>query len=200
MSATQSRFGPAAWKRRRTRSGATDRTRVRCAPTALGTRGLLTPREDSPMRRLLARPPKLTVNSSFGEAYPSGRFTQLELVSNSELISEAKRHGLTVDDATLEDLDRHAAFTPVAFVGAEWHGDFFGPRWNLDALTFRDEVGYHRWSRYRFREEGARRVIALYSPWQLMYLKSALEDRLVLFTLPYILGRRERLLRGINNM
>jgi hypothetical protein len=41
------------------------------------------------MKRLLARPPKLTLNSSFAEASRSSRFTQLELISDSELISEA---------------------------------------------------------------------------------------------------------------
>lgn len=151
------------------------------------------------MKRLLVRPPKLTLTSSFAEAYRVGRFTQLELISHSELIAEAKKHDLTVRQDTLEELDRYGAFTPIAFVGADWHGDFYGPRWNLGAMTFRDEAGFQRWSRYRFREEGFRRVIVLYSPWQLMYLKSALEDRLVLFTLPYVLGRRDRLLRGLKN-
>lgn len=151
------------------------------------------------MRRLLARPPKLTLNTSFAEAYRDGRFTQLELISDRELISEAKKHDLSVRQETLEELDRSGAFTPVAFVGADWHGDLYSPRWNLGAMTFRDDVGFQRWSRYRFREDGFPRVIALYSPWQLMYLKSALEDRVVLFTLPYLLGRRDRLLEGIKN-
>ncbi len=151
------------------------------------------------MKRLLARPPELTLNSSFAEAYRSGRFTQLELMSDAELISEARKHDLTVRRETLEELDRYGAFTPVAFVGADWRGDFCGPRWNVAAMTFRDDAGFQRWSRYRFREDGFRRVTALYSPWQLMYLKSALEDRLVLFTLPYVLGRRDRLLRGLKN-
>jgi hypothetical protein len=151
------------------------------------------------VKRLLARPPKLTLNSSFAEAYRSGRFTQLELMSDSELISEARKHDVTIRQETLEELDRYGAFTPIAFVGADWHGDFYGPRWNVAAMTFRDEAGFQRWSRYRFREDGFPRVIALYSPWQLMYLKSALEDRLVLFTLPYVLGRRDRLLRGLKN-
>jgi hypothetical protein len=151
------------------------------------------------MKRLLARPPKLNLKTSFAEAYRDGRFTQLELFSASELIAEAKKHDLAVRDETLEELDRYGAFTPVAFVGADWAGDFYGPRWNLAAMTFRDEVGYQRWSRYAFREDGVRRVIALYSPWQLMYLKSALEDRLVLLTLPYVLGRRDRLLSGLKN-
>ncbi|MGI8974292.1 MAG: hypothetical protein ACR2HI_08975 [Gaiella sp.] len=96
-------------------------------------------------------------------------------------------------------MDRYGAFTPIAFVGGDWHGDFYGPRRNPDAMIFRDEAGFQRWSRYRFREEGFQRVIAIYSPWQLMCLKSALEDRLVLFTLPYVLGRRDRLLRGLRN-
>lgn len=151
------------------------------------------------MTRVLARPPELTLNSSFAEAYRSGRFTQLELMSDTELISEARKHDLAVRRETLEELDRYGAFTPVAFVGADWRGDFYGPRWNVAAMTFRDDAGFQRWSRYRFREDGFRRVIALYSPWQLMYLKSALEDRLVLFTLPYVLGRRDRLLRGLKN-
>lgn len=151
------------------------------------------------MKRILARPPKLTLRTSFADAYRGGRFTQLELISDAELIREAKGHDLTIRPETLEELDRHGAFTPVAFVGAEWHGDYFGPRWNLDALTFRDEAGFQRWNRYAFREDGFRRVIALYSPWQLMYLKSALEDRLVLFTLPYLLARRDRLLNAMKN-
>ena len=152
------------------------------------------------MRRLFARPPKLTLNTTFSEAYRSGRFTQLELIDDRELIREANKHGLAVRQETLEELDRHGAFTPVAFAGANWRGDFFGPRWSIADMTFRDETGFQRWSRYRFREDGCPRVIALYSPWQLMYVKSALEDRLVLFTLPYILGRRERLLRGLKGM
>ena len=96
-------------------------------------------------------------------------------------------------------MDRYGAFTPIAFVGGDWHGDFYGTARNPDAMIFRDEAGFQRWSRYRFREEGFQRVIAIYSPWQLMCLKSALEDRLVLFTLPYVLGRRDRLLRGLSN-
>jgi hypothetical protein len=151
------------------------------------------------VKRLLARPPKLTLSTSFSEAYRSGRFTQLELIDDRELVSEAKKHDLAVRQETLEELDRYGAFTPVAFVGANWRGDFFESRWNLDDMTFRDEAGFQPWGRYRFREDGVRRVIALYSPWQLMYLKSALEDRLVTLTLPYVLGRRERLLRGLKN-
>ena len=151
------------------------------------------------MRRLLARPPRLTLNTSFAEAYRSARFTQLELISHNTLIRAADQHGLAVQQETLEELDRYGAFTPVAFVGADWHGEVFGPHWNIDAMTFRDEAGFHRWSRYGFREDGVRRVIALYSPWQLMYLKSALEDRIAPFTLPFLLGRRDRLLRGIKN-
>lgn len=151
------------------------------------------------MKRLLARPPKLTLSTSFSKAYRSGRFTQLELIDDRELISEANKHDLAVRRETLEELDRYGAFTPVAFVGANWRGDFYEPRWNLADMTFRDEAGVQPWSRYRFREDGVRRVIALYSPWQLMYLKSALEDRLVTLTLPYVLGRRERLLRGLKN-
>src|SRR6266550_3205226 len=104
------------------------------------------------MKRLLARPPKLTLNSSFAEAYRSSRFTQLELISDSELISEAKKHNLAVRQETLEELDRYGAFSPIAFVGSGWHGDFYGPRWNIAAMTFRDEAGFQRWSRYRFRE------------------------------------------------
>jgi hypothetical protein len=149
------------------------------------------------MKRLLARPPRLTLKTSFVEAYRSGRFTQLELITDRELMSEARKHDLSIRPETLEELDRYGAFTPIAFVGADWHGDFLDPRWSIDAMTFRDEVGFQRWSRYRFREDDRSRLIALYSPWQLMYLKSALEDRLVLFTLPYILGRRDRLLRGM---
>jgi hypothetical protein len=149
------------------------------------------------MRRLLVRPPPVTLNTSFSDAYRANRFTQLELMPESDLTSEARKHGLTINRDTLEDLDRHGAFTPVAFAGANWHGGAYGPRWNIDALTFRDEVGYYRWSRYAFREDGFRRVLALYSPWQLMYLKSALEDRLALFTLPFLLGRRDRLIQAM---
>jgi hypothetical protein len=151
------------------------------------------------MRRLLARPPRLILNTSFAEACRSGRFTQLELISPDTLIREADQHGLAVRQETLEELDRYGAFTPVAFVGADWHGELFGPHWNIDAMTFRDEAGFQRWGRYAFREDGVRRVVALYSPWQLMYLKSALEDRIAPFTLPFVLGRRDRLLRGIKN-
>lgn len=149
------------------------------------------------MRRLFARPPKLTPNTSFAEAYRRSRFTQLELIDDKELIREADQHGLAVRQETLEELDRYGVFTPIAFVGAAWQGDFYGPRWNLDAMTFRDEAGFQRWSRYRFREDGFRRVIALYSPWQLMYLKSALADRLATITLTFVLGRRDRLLRRL---
>lgn len=141
----------------------------------------------------------MTLKTSFSEAYRAGRFTQLELITESDLTSEARKHGLTVNRDLLEELDRHGVFTPVAFAGPDWHGRAFGPRWNLEALTFRDEAGYQRWPRYAIREEGFRRVLALYSPWQLMYLKSALEDRLALFTLPFLLGRRDRLMRAITS-
>jgi hypothetical protein len=55
------------------------------------------------MKRLLARPPKLTLNTSFAEAYGSGRFTQLELISQTELISQARKHDLTVRQEHLEE-------------------------------------------------------------------------------------------------
>jgi hypothetical protein len=152
------------------------------------------------VKRLIVRPPKLVLNASFNEAYRSGRFTQLELFSHNALISEAAKHGLAVRQETLEELDRYGAFTPVAFVGADWRGEIFGPDWNIAAMTFRDEAGFQRWGRYAFREDGVRRIIALYSPWQLMYLKSALEYRIASVTLPFVLGRRDRLLRGIKNM
>src|SRR5919204_3753975 len=109
------------------------------------------------MRPLTARPPRLTLNPSFAEAYRSARFTQLELISHNTLIRAADQHGLAVQQETLEELDRYGAFTPVAFVGADWHGEVFGPHWNIDAMTFRDEAGFQRWGRYRFPEDGHRR-------------------------------------------
>jgi len=70
------------------------------------------------VKRLLARPPKLTLKTSFAEAYRRDRFTQLELIDDRELTREASKHGLSVRQETLKDLDRYGAFTPVAFVGA----------------------------------------------------------------------------------
>jgi hypothetical protein len=64
-------------------------------------------------------------------------------------------------------------------------------------MTSRDEAGFLRWNRYR--EDGFRRRHRALLALQLMYLKSALEDRLVLFSLLYVLGRRDRLLRGLKN-
>jgi len=151
------------------------------------------------VKRLLARPPTLSLKNSFAKAYRAGRFTQLELISDSDLISEARKHDLALNRETLETLDRHAVFTPVAFAGPAAQGHLFEPRWNVDELTFRDESGYRRWGHYAFREDGVRRVLPLYSPWQMMYLKSALEERSVNFTLPFLLGRRERLLGAISD-
>jgi hypothetical protein len=61
------------------------------------------------MKRLLARPPRITLQTSFAEAYGSGRFTQLELISDAELIREAGKHDLAVRRETLEELDRYGA-------------------------------------------------------------------------------------------
>lgn len=139
----------------------------------------------------------LTPTASFSEAYRAGRFLQLELFSQSDLRREAEKYGLAVDDATLQELDRAGVFVPIAFAGEGPHGFPYGPRWAVEALTFRDEVGFRRWRQYRLREDGWERVIALYSPWQLMYLKSALEERIVPVPLPLLLGRRDRLLSAI---
>jgi hypothetical protein len=113
------------------------------------------------VKSLLARPPQLSLATSFAEAYDASRFTQLELITESDLISEARKHDLTLRRETLEELDRHGVFRPIAFASGDYHGRAYGPRWNIDALTFRDGVDYHRWGRYSFREDSVRRVLAL---------------------------------------
>lgn len=57
------------------------------------------------------------------------------------MLSEARKHGLTASLELLEELDGHGVFKPVAFAGADWHGRVYGPRWNIEALTFRDRGG-----------------------------------------------------------
>lgn len=151
------------------------------------------------MQRFIQRPPLLQLATSFGAAYEAGRFQQRELDTQSALLSEAKNYdiGFALDDDALESLDRYGVFTPIAFAPKDSAGWYGGPRWKPDALIWRDEVGFQPWSRYRYREEHARRVTALYSPWQLMYLGNAITEQMITLPLPLLLGRRERIDRVI---
>lgn len=52
------------------------------------------------MTRILARPPKLTLATSFREAYSTGRFLQLDLITEADLIREARDRGLRLGGAS----------------------------------------------------------------------------------------------------
>ena len=123
------------------------------------------------------KPPRLTVAVSFREAYVAGRFQALDLIRQAALKREATKHRVHISGDTLEWLDKSGVFTPIAFASPEFRPPFFGFGWSEEGLTFREEVGFRPWSRYRFRDsDGFKRVEPLYSPWQLMYLKSAVEE------------------------
>jgi hypothetical protein len=63
-------------------------------------------------------------------------------------------------------LDREGAFSPVLFELAAAEGN--------DSVVFRDEVGYRPWTEYKVEDEFDAKVLAYYSPWQLIYLRDAI--------------------------
>ncbi|MGD0165967.1 MAG: hypothetical protein ABSC51_01565 [Gaiellaceae bacterium] len=147
--------------------------------------------------RFLARPPALDINSSFAEAHEAGRFGQLELITQGDTEREAKKLGLTVTEELLEVLDREGVFRPVAFTRGHSYRLISSSRWATEDLVFRDMEPFRTWSRYRVREDGRPRVTALYSPWQLMYLKSALEERECTISVSLLKARWERLRKSL---
>lgn len=125
---------------------------------------------------------------SVRQAYESGAFLQRNLISQDKLASEARKRGINVPTTTstvrpfFEELDAQGAFCPLAFTDREPYQDSIsrqlaGPQ----ALVFRDEIDFRPWSEFSWEEVEPhyrdRKVIALYSPWQLTYLDRALTSR-----------------------
>jgi len=121
---------------------------------------------------------------SFRVAHERGHFIQHPLVDHEKFGSLAKKRGIglgfgTALRETLERLDEAGALRPVAFQrGTD--------------LIFRDEVAFTAWEGYRFEEDGWRRLRALYSSWQLLYTKEALDLGFARFPVEWLLDTTQR--------
>jgi hypothetical protein len=116
------------------------------------------------------------VNYSYRQAYESGAFHQFRLVAPSKLSSEARDRGINCSFGStfmelLEQLDEAAAFSPILFETAADSGE--------PAVVFRDEVPFVPWSEYAVDDGVVTAPRPLYSPWQLLYLNEAVEQKTV---------------------
>jgi hypothetical protein len=125
-----------------------------------------------------AVPPVQEIALSTRELVAGGHLIQRELVDASALAGLARDRSLAAPNReTLERWDREGVLSPLAFVVAD------GPTgaWRTtdpyptSGLHFRDEHPFVEWedlSAYVWEERSTR---PLYSPWQLMYLRTARE-------------------------
>lgn len=125
---------------------------------------------------------------SFRIAYESGAFLQRDLISHERFASDADKRGIEVPLGNadrlrfLEDLDRKGIIRPIAFtVSGNYESSSYHALLGRPDLVFREEQDFRRWSGYAWRQShrnGPRkRVVALYSPWQLFLLHQALKHR-----------------------
>jgi hypothetical protein len=106
---------------------------------------------------------------SFREAYETGAFGELDLITAENYGREAKKRQVDLSFGrrlytNLEALDEAGAVCPIAFADP-----------TAEALIFREEVPFAPWETYAVDELGTRRPQPFYSPWQLLYLKEAVE-------------------------
>ena len=138
---------------------------------------------------MFRRPPMFVLKKTFGDAYRAGRFLQNELITQQQLMTEARKLKIPyVDQKRLEALDKAGAFCPIAFVRGAWHGSGEHYKTNAKSMTFRDEAGYRAWSHYGFRLGGYTHATALYSRWQLIYLEAAMNESSFRVPLEALLG------------
>lgn len=108
----------------------------------------------------------LTTAYTFEDAVASGAFGQLDLVGHGKFASLASSRGIHhVGREKLEWLDKQGALRPIGFLT-----DPGG------APTLHSER-FTRWDRYARDTWGHPTIDALYSPWQLLYLDSAVNGR-----------------------
>lgn len=135
---------------------------------------------------------------SFRAAYESGAFLQKDLIDAGVFHRLARNAGIEVTafassfEELLEELDQAGAFCPIAFAPDGYEESRFHGRTGQPELIFREEVDFRPWRTYSWDDGQRDRVTALYSPWQLIYLTKALEQRSM--TVPLALLRDRDLL------
>lgn len=131
---------------------------------------------------------------SFRLAHETKAFAQFQLVDDRKFVSLAKERGIqlglgSTGASSLERLDELGGLKPIAFgSGGPWR----------EPLVFRDETEFVPWATYAVDDDGFRRATALFSPWQLLYLKRALDLGTAPASVEWLLDttKRRRLGRG----
>jgi len=105
---------------------------------------------------------------TFRRAYESGAFLQLDLIGSDAFGRQAKDRGIDLWFGTrlrenLEALDEAGALCPVAFVDPSSSHEY----------VFREILPFRAWETYAVQNFGTRTPRAMYSAWQLIYLKQA---------------------------
>ncbi len=106
------------------------------------------------------------MNYSFRQALDADAFLQLPLVGHDKFRREANERGIRLSLGhrlveQLEELDEVGALRPIAFSHP-----------NREEIVVREETEFRQWAAYGI---GAGAGTAQYSPWQLLYLRDALE-------------------------
>jgi hypothetical protein len=114
------------------------------------------------------------VKYSYRKAHESGAFHQFPLIAPSKLSSEARDRSMNCSFGStfvelLEQLDEAGAFCPILFETVDDNCD--------SMVVFRDEVEFVPWSTYAVDDDVATAPRPRYSPWQLLYLNEAVEQK-----------------------
>jgi hypothetical protein len=125
------------------------------------------------------------VSYSIRRAFETNAFAQFDVVDDRKFVRLAKDRGVhlgSYGSNELEHLDELGALRPLAFWSERW-----GP-----PSVFREETPFVPWDEYAIDEDGFRRTVALYSPWQLLYLKHALDLGTTPASVEWILDTKKR--------
>jgi hypothetical protein len=118
---------------------------------------------------------------NFRRAYEDRAFIQSDLVSASTFggLVRDRGVGLALGESHLEQLDEIGALRPIAFSLGPYLSSYFVPGSKRDGrpeVVLREEVAFVPWKEYAWELSGHKVVSALYSPWQLLYARRAVDD------------------------
>jgi hypothetical protein len=118
---------------------------------------------------------------SYSELFAEGCFAQRALMSATELRQAAVSRGLDLPpfprEQYLEPLDRCGGFSPIGFLQTNFTPETTWLNPDPKLMVWREERHFQPWDHHGWCLRGEEHIIVSerYSPWQLLYLKDALE-------------------------
>lgn len=130
------------------------------------------------------RPADLSKDApSYRELYRAGSFAQRAFIDGNELRKQAKARGIHLplfpQRQVLEPLDQAGAFSPLAFCQTNSSGVQTWLRPDPDLYLWREAHAFAPWEDRAWQppwRDGHPIVAECYSPWQLLYLRDAVDE------------------------